>query len=94
MPGSFMNLFLEFKNELHSSCSMEVRILYTNHRGETAWRRIVPKRIWLGKTEWHPQEQWLLEAFDVEKQADRDFAMKEIKEWKPTPDTSLSHNPN
>jgi predicted DNA-binding transcriptional regulator YafY len=63
------------------TAGMEVRILYTNYKGETAWRRIIPKRIWFGKNEWH-SEQWLLEAFDVEKNADRDFAMKEIKEWR------------
>ena len=58
-----------------------VSILYTNYRGETAVRRIVPLKIWFGQTEWHPQEQWLLKAFDIEKNADRDFAMKDIQSW-------------
>lgn len=58
-----------------------VSILYTNYRGETAIRKIIPKEIWFGKTEWHPEEQWLLNAHDIEKKADRSFAMKDIKSW-------------
>jgi predicted DNA-binding transcriptional regulator YafY len=58
-----------------------VSIVYTNYRGETANRRIVPKQIWFGKTDWHPEEQWLLDAFDIEKDAERSFAMKDIKAW-------------
>lgn len=58
-----------------------VSILYTNYRGETAIRRIVPKRIWFGKTDWHPEEQWIMDAFDLEKNADRSFAMRDIKAW-------------
>ena len=58
-----------------------VAILYTNYRGETSVRKIVPKRIWFGKTDWHPEHQWILEAFDLEKGANRGFAMKDVKAW-------------
>ena len=58
-----------------------VSILYTNYRGETALRRIIPKDIWFGKTDWHPEEQWLLNALDIDKGANRSFALKDIKEW-------------
>ena len=58
-----------------------VNILYTNYRGETAIRKIIPKKIWFGSTDWHPGEQWLLDAEDLEKKADRSFAMKDIKSW-------------
>ncbi len=58
-----------------------VTIFYTNYRKETAERKIIPKKIWLGSTEWHPEEQWLLEALDVAKNEDRHFAMKDIKSW-------------
>lgn len=61
----------------------EVTILYTNYKGETAYRKIIPTgKIWFGSTEWHPEKQWLLDAHDVEKGALRNFAMKDIKEWK------------
>lgn len=51
---------------------------YTNHRGETATRTIEPCYLWWGATEWHPQEQWLLHAWDYEKDAPRDFAFNGI----------------
>jgi len=59
-----------------------VAILYTNYKGETGWRKIVPQKIWFGATEWHPENQWLLDAHDTEKDALRNFAMKDIQEWK------------
>ena len=59
-----------------------VEIVYTNWKGVTAIRHIIPKDIFFGSTEWHQEEQWLLNAFDVEKQADRLFALKDIQIWK------------
>lgn len=58
-----------------------VRILYTNYKGETAYRNIVPEKIWFGATEWHPEPQWLLDALDLEKNALRNFALKDLREW-------------
>ncbi len=60
----------------------KVKILYTNYKNETAIRTIIPKELKYGKTEYHPEEQWLLVAWDYEKQAERTFAMKDVKEWK------------
>lgn len=59
-----------------------VEIVYTNWKGVTAIRHIIPKDIFFGSTEWHTEEQWLLNAFDVDKQADRSFALRDIKSWK------------
>lgn len=56
----------------------QLHINYTNHRQETRPRVIVPKEIWYGSTQWHPEEQWLLKAHDVEKDEERDFALKDI----------------
>lgn len=61
----------------------EVRVHYTNWRGEKRWRRIIPTRIWFGSTKWHPEPQWLLDALDLEKGEQRTFAMKEITDWWP-----------
>ena len=58
-----------------------IQIIYTNHRGETAIRRIVPARIWFGATEWHPEEQWLLDAIDLERQVPRSFALRDIRAY-------------
>jgi len=58
-----------------------VRILYTNYRGETGVRIIIPEKLFFGSTEWHPEPQWLLEALDVEKGEKRSFAMKDVRAW-------------
>lgn len=58
-----------------------VKIIYTNYRGEKSERTIKPISIWFGSTEWHTDEQWLLHAYDLEKNAERDFAMKDIERW-------------
>ena len=59
----------------------QVKIVYTNWRGETSIRNIEPKELIYGSNEWHKEEQWLLIAYDVDKQADRTFACKDIKAW-------------
>lgn len=58
-----------------------VTIRYRNHRGETALRRIIPKVIRFSFSQWHPEIQWLLDAVDIDRNADRTFAMKDILEW-------------
>jgi predicted DNA-binding transcriptional regulator YafY len=59
-----------------------VLIDYTNHRGEHRERRILPGRIYFGSTKWHKEPQWLLKAWDLEKNAARDFAMADIIGWR------------
>lgn len=59
----------------------EVKILYTNWKGVTKVRTIIPKKIIFSSNKWHKEEQYLLEAFDVEKQDIRTFACKDIKSW-------------
>lgn len=62
--------------------SPEMRIIYTNYRGVTSERRIIPLMIWYGESEFHKAEGklWFLKAFDHDKGENRDFAMKDIKE--------------
>lgn len=55
---------------------------YKNWKGVTKTRKVKPRTIWFGSTECHPYYQWLLTAFDEDKQAERDFAMKDIKNWR------------
>ena len=58
-----------------------VNILYTNWQGKTAIRHIVPIEVKWETSEWHPEPQWILDAWDVEKDARRSFAMKDIRSW-------------
>jgi hypothetical protein len=63
-----------------------VDILYKNWRGEVAVRRILPETIFFGSSSWHPTPQWLLHAYDTERQAYRDFAIQDIASWTPIKD--------
>jgi predicted DNA-binding transcriptional regulator YafY len=58
-----------------------IAIFYQNYRGEKTWRNIVPSRMWYGETIWHPAEQWFLDAFDLDRDCFRTFAIADIAEW-------------
>jgi predicted DNA-binding transcriptional regulator YafY len=62
-----------------------VWILYTNHRGEARWRQIIPREMFFGASDWHPEPQWQLAAHDVERLAMRTFAMTSIHVWRTAP---------
>lgn len=59
-----------------------VTILYTNWKGEIAERTIKPIELWFGATKYHTEAQWLLRALDIQKNEERNFAMKDIASWK------------
>ena len=62
--------------------SEAVMIDYTNHRGERSVRGVVPISIRFGTSEWHRnEEQWLMRAHDLTRNAEREFAMKDIHSW-------------
>ena len=65
----------------------EVLVVYTNWRGQTAERRILPKpgSLRFAATEHHPEPQWVFDAWDIEKKAERTFAMKDVSSWKLCP---------
>jgi hypothetical protein len=56
-----------------------IRVKYTNHRGETRIREIVPIRTVYKKSYFHTgqPEEWVLECWDKEKRAMRDYALKD-----------------
>jgi len=55
-----------------------VKILYKNYRGEATIRHIRPSKAWYGVTEYHPVPQWFLKAWDLDKKAERDFALADV----------------
>lgn len=59
-----------------------LEIDYTNHAGERSTRRISDPEFWYGSTNWHTQPQWLINAFDMDKRAERDFALCDVHAWK------------
>lgn len=58
-----------------------VKVKYCNYRGEVGIRSIIPMEIYWGQTEYHPHDQWLLKVWDVEKNAERIYAFKDIQEF-------------
>jgi predicted DNA-binding transcriptional regulator YafY len=65
-----------------------VIIDYTNWKGERRERVIIPRTLFFGSTNFHPEVQWMMTAFDEEKQADRMYAMKNIHSWKGANETT------
>jgi hypothetical protein len=63
------------------SVACRVTINYTNWRGERGARLILPRTIHFGSNQWHPDPQWLLTAYDIDKKDVRDFAMAGIHSW-------------
>jgi len=62
-----------------------IMVSYRNYRGETSDRRIIPLQVYYGNTEHHKEDQWLLKVWDLEKENYRDYAFKDIVEWKKFP---------
>ena len=59
----------------------QINIVYKNWRGETSTRTILLIRIWYGSTEFHPESQWFMKVFDVDKNVERDFALSGLLRW-------------
>lgn len=77
-PETFAAMWADFLAQGTRKPPEPIEFGYTNYRGEYSIRRAVPVRVYFGSTEWHPEPQWLMSAFDLEKGADRDFALKDI----------------
>lgn len=54
---------------------------YRNYRGEVSKRRVVPLRFRFGSSEYHKTAQWLMVAHDIDKGAEREFAMNDILQF-------------
>ncbi|MFH0898004.1 MAG: NUDIX domain-containing protein [bacterium] len=52
---------------------------YKNYKGSTKIREVQPKKIIFGKTPHITQDEWLLEATDINKNEDRFFVLKNIQ---------------
>lgn len=63
----------------------EVCFEYTNYRGVVATRRVVPIRVWFGSNQYHPHPQWIMRALDTERNVERDFALRDISNWRLPP---------
>lgn len=52
--------------------------IYKNYKGQTSERTVLPAGVLYGSNEYHKEKQYFLHAWDVEKKAYRDFALKDV----------------
>lgn len=55
-----------------------IKFRYVNWQGNTSDRAVEVRHIYYGFTEYHQTNQWLMEAWDFDKDAIRIFAMKDM----------------
>lgn len=55
-----------------------IHFRYTNHKLETESRRARIMSVWYGTSEYHQGEQWFLMARDLDRDAIRNFAMRDM----------------
>jgi len=71
-------MFKRYDNMCDTTINNPLVIEYKNWKNEVNIRTIIPQEVWFGNTEFHHTEQWIMKAYDVNKQAMRDFAIKDI----------------
>jgi hypothetical protein len=75
----------------------QVILDYTNYRGERAIRKVVPveNAFWFGTLDpYHPEPQWLVNVWDVDKQAHRTYAVCNIHSWTRITDDERPEQPH
>jgi hypothetical protein len=58
-----------------------IKVKYKNWKGEIKVRKIIPLFIHYGCTEYHIEDQWLMDVWDEDKDAPRTYAMMDIIEF-------------
>ena len=78
---------LDSAHSILNKSPCRVTFTYRNWRGEVSTRTVIPEAhgFRFAKSEWHPETQWLLKAWDLQKRDWRTFAMKDISDWEPAP---------
>ena len=59
---------------------MIITFLYKNWKGKTSYRECVVMGVFYGETEYHKGKQFLLKGFDLDKNEERIYAIKDMSE--------------
>jgi len=59
---------------------MTISFKYKNWKNIISIRKVKLIKFWIGSTEFHKNKQVFMKALDVNKQEERDFAVKDIIE--------------
>lgn len=74
-----------YESELHKPKTkpegIPIKVKYKNWQGNISIRNIIPQNIYYGNTQFHKEDQWLMNVWDVEKDAQRTYAMLDIIEF-------------
>lgn len=58
---------------------MPMSFIYTNYKGETCKRHVVPSGVFFGTAQFHEKRQWLFTGYDRQKEAIRVYAVNDIE---------------
>lgn len=66
-----------------NSTNETLRFRYKNYKGEVADRSVIPICIVVKNSKYHNEGKpcWIMVAFDLDKEAVRDFALSDIQEY-------------
>jgi len=73
-------VFVVEQLQKRSLMSKFIRVIYTNWRQETKVRNILPIAIYWGSTNYYPIPQWIVKAYDKDRQDYRLYSLKNIVE--------------
>ena len=45
----------------------QIQFEYINYKGIKSTRNVIPVSLYFGSTEFHPENQWLMVAYDLDK---------------------------
>ncbi len=54
------------------------KFVYKNYAGLVSERTVIPYSVWFGATQYHPKPQFFLNAFDIDRNESRDFALDDF----------------
>lgn len=79
--GESMKSILRVNKLETQEAEIPIKVKYKNYKGEIGIRNIIPVGVYYGHTNFHHKDQWLMEVYDVEKDAPRTYAMLDIMEF-------------
>jgi len=80
---SVMNVATRINIERMQTQPVEIpiKVKYKNWKGEIGIRTIIPLKVHYGSSDFHLQNQWLMDVWDCDKDAQRTYAMMDILEF-------------
>lgn len=72
---------LELHKPKTQPVGIPIKVKYKNWQENISIRTIIPQSIYYGHTDFHKNDQWLMDVWDVEKDAQRTYAMLDIMEF-------------